>query len=423
MVALENLIREYEQRVPSSMPWELRYQQTTPGARPTPFFAVTSGNATVRHFFEALWSPLAKHKVPVLRVTAWLISASLHPARFRARHSPDTKKNADAIPLIVLGAALAFLSLVGGFALGMSLATAGLAWAAPISLEQVGEVSCLVLLAWSAWANRTAFSRKSLASETLTKPIVAADIVLAGVAMCAVWAFISDVMKHGFGIVLLLLVGLAFVVRIGIFALSLRHRIADSIADVYIATRDDINDPAYRIRESITEQVADLLHSVLVAEHQTHEPRYRKILVLGHSLGSLIALDAIRRLHERYLADGAAPPPLDRLFAFVTYGSPLQKLGVLGGLDGLPRSTFERILREKTRSTFDPNQPGSAVWANYWFLEDPISDPLGCAEWLSPFVVDVELLRGRYFSSHGDYVKEQMFWRNERNTGLLDLLG
>jgi hypothetical protein len=73
MQSIESLIGEYQKQVNAErvndFTWELLYQNTFAEPRQTPYYSVIEPgeNGTERHLFDAFWSPLAKHKIPIFQ--------------------------------------------------------------------------------------------------------------------------------------------------------------------------------------------------------------------------------------------------------------------------------------------------------------------------------------------------------------------
>lgn len=123
-------------------------------------------------------------------------------------------------------------------------------------------------------------------------------------------------------------------------------------------------------------------------------PRYEKIVILGHSLGSVVAYDTLNamiNLESARRPAGAANSVVDRTAALVTFGSPLDKTAFLFRVQlDVGRNPFDEAgeLRETMVSAVQPliadygnrydpaRQPHGQKWINLWSRRDIISGRL-----------------------------------------------
>jgi len=90
------------------------------------------------------------------------------------------------------------------------------------------------------------------------------------------------------------------------------------------------------LRKEIKDAVYKVAHAVYALKDKSGQLVYERVIVLGHSLGSVISYDALNRL---ILEDGAAPADevlhvVDRTPLFLTFGSPLDKTAFIFGAQG-----------------------------------------------------------------------------------------
>lgn len=98
--------------------------------------------------------------------------------------------------------------------------------------------------------------------------------------------------------------------------------VVDSLGDVAIYTTTDIKSRHYPVRDRILSGAVERVRALL------HDDRYPRVILAGHSLGSVIALDALNRINHR-MNVGLAPwvPATGKgITALVTFGSPLDKV-------------------------------------------------------------------------------------------------
>lgn len=146
----------------------------------------------------------------------------------------------------------------------------------------------------------------------------------------------------------------------------------DYIGDIQIYVTRDSKSGRFVIRDEIRERAIDAITSALLSAEE-----YEEVLVFGHSLGSVIGLDAIREL-RRALGGIVTPAQFNRLTAFVTFGSPLEKT----------RFFFERVspddpgpwrdFLEDIELTFLADAETRRIyWTNFWYFADLVANSLG----------------------------------------------
>ena len=164
----------------------------------------------------------------------------------------------------------------------------------------------------------------------------------------------------------------------------------DYLGDVVVYTTTDRKAEHFVIRQKI------LRDSRLALEALLANPRYDRVLVAGHSLGSVIAYDTLNRMHKApplTEADGAKVD-YKKLKGLITFGSPLDKIAfffrdeiddeqwvraqIINNLHSFMR---RETLFESQRGAVDLADETSAnlkdvVWLNFYDYQDPISGHL-----------------------------------------------
>lgn len=137
-----------------------------------------------------------------------------------------------------------------------------------------------------------------------------------------------------------------------------RTFLAESLGDVQVYAERDENNEHYAAREAVLAEAEKTFALVSARD-------YREIVVLGHSLGSVIAFTALDRLRRR------VPELLPRIQAFVTFGSALEKV----------RFFFERRKHADETAGARLVRPaheiaGDRVWLNLWYENDVVANPI-----------------------------------------------
>ncbi len=95
----------------------------------------------------------------------------------------------------------------------------------------------------------------------------------------------------------------------------------DYAGDLALYVTADRQPEADRSRHAIKQGAARMLQALL------RDTAYSKVVVVGHSLGSVIALDALNELsREQRLENKGPAAPLTKLSGLLTFGSPLDKV-------------------------------------------------------------------------------------------------
>jgi hypothetical protein len=157
------------------------------------------------------------------------------------------------------------------------------------------------------------------------------------------------------------------------------------IGDIAIYTTTDEKSRFSAVRRNIQSKALSLLEELL-------KDGYDRVIVAGHSLGSVIAYDALNKLNIKANLDAGKGLSVDRLKGLVTFGSPLDKIAFFfreraDKKQELRRQMLEHLHSFKTK-VFDldacrirlhaPLEPylDHVSWVNYYNTLDPVSGHL-----------------------------------------------
>jgi len=148
----------------------------------------------------------------------------------------------------------------------------------------------------------------------------------------------------------------------------------------------DVKKKHFELRQQI------LKGSLLILQHLIENEDYDKVIVVGHSLGSVIAYDTLNKLNIKASVDEELAGHCKKITGLVTFGSPLDKI-----LFFFRQSTKdEEYIRRQFLSHFhsfkildlglrpgdisvaDPvkNSLAEVRWINFYHENDPISGHL-----------------------------------------------
>lgn len=193
----------------------------------------------------------------------------------------------------------------------------------------------------------------------------------------------DDVGKSSFFLLHLI----AAIGSVGIVVLVVNRKLVSHVGDVAVyVSQHDIHRYA-DAKRAIEDKVYSLLEDLYQSRHGNNRPRYRKITIIGHSLGSVIAYECINRLYSSVKArradgkassvgkDGVIDEDIGKRLNLITLGSPLAKIYTVFYL-GSHKSEARRQLSELRYPAFTNNNARPSKWVNVWTPWDIVSSPL-----------------------------------------------
>jgi hypothetical protein len=153
-------------------------------------------------------------------------------------------------------------------------------------------------------------------------------------------------------------------------------------------------DKFYDVRQQIKNCVRTALEAIYGAE-ENGAPYYDGVSVLGHSLGSVVAYDALNGIFNKDELDGRRARVIERTQALVTFGSPLDKTAFIfasqaatsqtireagpesNGATTIPNKSIREMLATSTQPLIqDYEKYRRFTWINIWSRYDIISGDL-----------------------------------------------
>lgn len=161
--------------------------------------------------------------------------------------------------------------------------------------------------------------------------------------------------------------------------------LTEYLGDFVIYTTTDEKSSHFQLRQQILARTQSLLESLL------KEDKYDRVIVAGHSLGSVIAFDVLNRINiKANLEPGAVP--VGKIAGLITFGSPLDKVALFFGQHAEKNQhvrrqiieqlySFRAVQLDPSRNAFNVGNPieqkfNDFPWVNYWSSRDPISGQL-----------------------------------------------
>jgi len=290
------------------------------------------------------------------------------------------------------------------------------------------------------------------------------QLVLALVAVFGLWfwpwyhPFVPDPGHR------LLAATLTAVAMVGFFRAAfgtLNEFFVNTLGDVQIYTTHDENSAFYKFRKEIVELVEGVILQVLRAKAGTQvtmpvdplrqrvaaaleappPPLYDRVVIAAHSLGSTIGMDALIGIHELCAEGGVLPEQWNRLRAFVSFGSSLEKTKfffdvkqptVSASADHWRDDVYGKLFT-KDFAFVDPGPNAGATpmfWSNYWYATDLVANCIesytaGGATQICENVALKSKFSPWHPWVHSDYLWDENFWRRPADSpthGMLDVL-
>ena len=160
----------------------------------------------------------------------------------------------------------------------------------------------------------------------------------------------------------------------------------DYMGDVAIYATTDVKSKHFNIRKSILDESVKEVKSLI------DDPRYEKIIIVGHSLGSVIAFDTLNRITHAANIDREKWRSVGKIEGLITFGSPLDKIAFFFR-EHTPKGQYIRRqilahfhcfknrdlnLQKDEIEVDNPIAPllDDVKWINFWDKKDPVSGHL-----------------------------------------------
>jgi hypothetical protein len=440
--------------------------------------------------YEGYWSPYSKGKTNIAKLLAWLLNCTFLATSSTAKIPASWGKLGwdlsyvfGALFMVVVFLALGFTA--GTFAWGQFLALFGdapsprplLDFAAffAVILQPLTELKKLPSVGWFQLAVDVVLSylvcqlyivtRTRIDTRARTKELRRDGTVGGRFEQQTIDAenFHSVMAAVFAGVVVLLLAldvlilqhyhpdafwaimwhGVWLVAAIGFFqkARSIADFVVeDVLGDVQVYCTHDCNSAFYRIREQIIEAVTNAILGALKAVDRTGtgSPLYEKIHVVGHSLGTTVALDALIRVRQFVEEESVERSEWGRIRSFTTFGTALEKTRFLLDVRNPTVSAAQQQWKNDTYGRFftldrsalgGPDNGRGIFWSNHWYFNDIVANkivsyksdvhPGPSFAWTGaktdhPICEDNQIANGRPIWNfvHSDYIGDPLFWKN-----------
>lgn len=189
----------------------------------------------------------------------------------------------------------------------------------------------------------------------------------------------------------------------------LRYAYINILGDVEIYATYNEHNPKYRGRQEVLNRAMATIAPIL------NSPDYDRVYFAGHSLGSVIGLEMLRKLFTDYIQNypsdvrllSASQRNYEKIKAFITFGSPLEKMRLFFEVNSYKRRFGEfnekadTFLFEETNPQGVPGNHHRIGWHNFWIWTDVVCNPLN--SYAVPKEQNIQLPGHIKLWSHSDY--------------------
>lgn len=170
------------------------------------------------------------------------------------------------------------------------------------------------------------------------------------------------------------------------FLKSIEKKAIDFVGDIVVYTTTDIRSKFFSVRKEVLDGAVEELRLLL------EDKRYRRIIVVGHSLGSVIGFDALNRVNHAMNVGIISRKLASKITGFITFGSPLDKIAFFfrehtPDDEYLRRQILAHYHGFKARPLSEQPNPKELAnpikpllehvhWTNFWDAQDKVSGKL-----------------------------------------------
>jgi hypothetical protein len=161
-----------------------------------------------------------------------------------------------------------------------------------------------------------------------------------------------------------------------ILSAFIRQVLIQFVGDVAIYVMPYKLDAFNDLRKEIRETVYKVARAVYALKNSAGRHEYDHVILVGHSLGSVIAYDILNRLIHEDRETGNSINAVARTPLFLTFGSPLDKTAFIFSIQGHGTSEARESLAASVQPLIQDYKYRPNRWINIYSPWDIISGPL-----------------------------------------------
>jgi len=190
--------------------------------------------------------------------------------------------------------------------------------------------------------------------------------------------------------------------------------LVDTFGDVALYSSSDKKSKYFEVRKKILNGAVEKLKFLLQSD------MYENVILVGHSLGTVIAYDALARINKEMNIDVGLRKKATKIDGFVTFGSPLDKIAFFFAdkinQENQPmRYAITSQLHGFKKVNIDTEELENGVedyfehvkWLNFWSKMDPVSGHLDVYRDLKNIEMDFSKMTTNPIKTHS------LYWESE----------
>ena len=198
--------------------------------------------------------------------------------------------------------------------------------------------------------------------------------------------------------------------------------------DVQIYCTRDENSTFFDYRERIIDVAVEAMRRAISPAANGGQV-YDAVIILAHSLGATVAMDALMRLYQLREQGAIKTEDFERIRVLLTLGSSLEKTKYFFDVTSASQSAahiqwnndvYGALFTADPAVLELPNDRGTGIlWGNYWYFQDPICNEIASYGGLRRS--DKAICRNEqghrtmtlfHPMLHGDYLDDEWFWHS-----------
>lgn len=367
-----------------------------------------SGHQRV-HIYEAYWAPITEGQVGLRDVFSFLLVAGVlgFVRWFQGRRfdrwmfgrwvefDVPVRTPAKLLGIVLILASLGVINAVLAAVIGARLLGRAGQWPEPelfhalssdIAIASIGLVAVVLGVALLPRVFRLLGPGAS-STVSWTTIIAGLAAIFAGGVLCTVHiatslmraqlseGWLGDDLSAAHGLRYVLLVALVWVPPV-LAAIVVRRFLVEYVGDVVAYVSSHSVSRFNEIRKSIQKISTDVAGAVYRAVGEDGRPVYSRVIVVGHSLGSVVAYDTLNNLITQDRLDGDSAAVCRRTAMLLTFGSPLNKTAYIFRNQRAKGSEVRETMAAAVQPLISSSENRTMPWVNIYSRNDWIGGKL-----------------------------------------------
>lgn len=361
----------------------------------------TETTKKVVHLYEAYWAPFTQGAITLWEVVTFLFKSGLNGMRQWAEDGGCFKYRAfgeeQKVPIsartpLALASLISFVGLLLITSLTLPVLTLAGVLRSSLHLPEAFCHAIVLAVVWLWLAAAPAILSVFLSGVlAAVQPVFSLIVKIRWLVMFGAWVLLACLIRLWFdetrtqvgefakalstGTSAFVILLLTPVVLYGWY--RLRYFLVEFMGDVAIYVSAYTIDRFWKIRDQIQNICADVALAIYKEKlDATGEFAYDEVIMIGHSLGSVVAYNALNRVLVEDRLEGDSSAAAERTSLFFTIGSPLDKVTYLFRSQLGDASVRDAVDAAWAPMTSCPETRSKIRWVNVFSSADQISGEL-----------------------------------------------